>query len=142
MMETNVCWRKVDQGHISRIARIAGGLPGNNGKWQILARNLMTKADLYELVSQRLDQPRIVAERMVEHLLELLKETLVQGEPLMISGFGKFYVRRKRTRIGRNPQTGAPLEITARRVLHFRPSPALKAILNPARPDDPPAHGA
>jgi integration host factor subunit alpha len=118
------------------------GLPENNGNGQIRARKLMTKADLYELVRQRLDLPRSEAVRIIEHRLELLKETFILGDPLVISNFGKFYVRQKRTRIGRNPQTGEPLEITARRVIHFRPSPGLKAMVNATRPDDPPAQGA
>jgi integration host factor subunit alpha len=59
-----------------------------------------------------------------------MKETLGKGDKIKISGFGNFVVRQKRPRIGRNPQTGEEIEISARRVLTFRPSQVLKATLN------------
>ena len=60
-----------------------------------------------------------------------VKETLGRGEKIKISGFGNFVVRAKKQRIGRNPQTGAPIPISARRVLTFKPSQVLKGVLNP-----------
>ena len=60
----------------------------------------------------------------------MMKETLEKGEKIKISGFGNFVVRNKRPRVGRNPQTGETIEITARRVLTFRPSQVLKSVLN------------
>ncbi len=59
-----------------------------------------------------------------------LKTTLQNGEKVKISGFGNFLVRGKSERIGRNPQTGEQIKISARRVLTFRPSQVLKAMLN------------
>jgi integration host factor subunit alpha len=59
-----------------------------------------------------------------------LKNTLCDGEKVKISGFGNFVVRQKKERVGRNPQTGEQIKISARRVLTFRPSQVLKAILN------------
>ena len=59
-----------------------------------------------------------------------LKNTLQQGNKVKISGFGNFMVRGKSERIGRNPQTGEQIKISARRVLTFRPSQVLKAMLN------------
>jgi integration host factor subunit alpha len=63
-------------------------------------------------------------------LFESIKETLARGEPVKISGFGNFVVREKKARVGRNPQTGRDIEISARRVLTFKPSQVLKDVLN------------
>ena len=67
---------------------------------------------------------------LVELVLEIMKDTLVKGEKIKISGFGNFIVRQKRTRRGRNPQTGEEIEISARKVLTFKSSPILKQSLN------------
>ncbi len=61
---------------------------------------------------------------------EAVKETLSRGEPVKVSGFGNFVVREKKARVGRNPQTGRDIEISARRVLTFKPSQVLKDQLN------------
>lgn len=63
-------------------------------------------------------------------MFDSLKNTLSQGQKIKISGFGNFVVREKRSRIGRNPQTGETIEISARRVLTFRPSQVLRAEVN------------
>ena len=70
---------------------------------------------------------------LVELIFDMLKESLSQSEKIKISGFGNFIVRQKRSRKGRNPQTGETIEISARKVLTFRPSHVLKAQLNPNR---------
>jgi len=62
----------------------------------------------------------------VESLLEIIKHTLESGEDVLISGFGKFYVKDKRERRGRNPQTGAEIKISAKKVAKFVPGKALK----------------
>lgn len=67
---------------------------------------------------------------LVDLIFELLKETLGKGETIKISGFGNFVLRDKRERQGRNPQTGDPIVISARRVLTFKPSQLLKHALN------------
>jgi integration host factor subunit alpha len=59
-----------------------------------------------------------------------MKSTLERGENLKISGFGSFMVRQKKSRLGRNPQTGDAMEITARRVVTFKPSQVLRDALN------------
>ena len=63
-----------------------------------------------------------------------MKETLERGDKIKISGFGNFQVRQKKARVGRNPQTGKEIEISARRVLTFRPSQVLKSALNAGDP--------
>ena len=67
---------------------------------------------------------------LVELIFDTMKDTLSKGEKIKISGFGNFVVREKRSRMGRNPQTGESMEISARRVLTFRPSQVLKNDLN------------
>jgi integration host factor subunit alpha len=66
----------------------------------------------------------------VELVFTSLKDVLVKGDKVKISGFGNFVVREKNERVGRNPQTGEQIKISARRVLTFRPSQVLKAMLN------------
>jgi len=71
------------------------------------------------------------AAEIVESVFNQIKETLERGEKIKISGFGNFIVREKKARIGRNPQTGEEITISARRVLTFKPSQVLKNVLNP-----------
>ncbi len=91
----------------------------------------MTKADIIEAVYEKLGgfSKREAAE-LVEHVFDTLKVTLSKQEKVKISGFGNFVVREKKARMGRNPQTRQPIEISARRVLTFKPSQVLKSQLN------------
>ena len=70
------------------------------------------------------------AERAIENLLENIKSTLANGEDVLISGFGKFCVKNKRQRRGRNPSTGDDLILDARRVVTFTCSTSLKNKIN------------
>lgn len=90
----------------------------------------MTKADIVESVYERVGFSKKEAAQMVEMVFEIMKGTLEQGEKIKISGFGNFMVKEKRARKGRNPQSGEELEISRRRVLTFKPSQALKKLLN------------
>lgn len=90
----------------------------------------MTKADIVERVYQKLGFSKKEASELVELVFNTLKTKLENGEKVKISGFGNFIVREKKQRVGRNPQTGDQITISARRVLTFRPSQVLKAILN------------
>ncbi len=90
----------------------------------------MTKAEIIESVYSKIGFSKKESADIVELVFDTMKETLEKGEKIKISGFGNFVVRQKRPRIGRNPQTGEEIEITARRVLTFRPSQVLKAALN------------
>ncbi|OGP98693.1 MAG: integration host factor subunit alpha, partial [Deltaproteobacteria bacterium RBG_19FT_COMBO_52_11] len=67
---------------------------------------------------------------IVDLVFDLMKETLEAGNKIKISGFGNFIVREKRSRKGRNPQTGQEIQISARRVLTFKPSQVLRKALN------------
>jgi integration host factor subunit alpha len=91
----------------------------------------MTKADIVENVYEKLGGfTKKEAADMVDVVFETIKDTLADGEKLKISGFGNFVVRSKRERVGRNPQTGEEITISARRVLTFKPSQVLKNSLN------------
>ncbi len=90
----------------------------------------MTKAEIIEKVYTKIGFSKKESSDIVELLFETLKNTLEKGEKIKISGFGNFVVRQKRPRIGRNPQTGQEIEISARKVLTFRPSQVLKVALN------------
>lgn len=90
----------------------------------------LTKAELVESVYEKIGFSKKEAADIVEMIFDTMKETLEKGEKIKISGFGNFVIRQKRPRIGRNPQTGEEIEITARKVLTFKPSQILKAALN------------
>jgi len=90
----------------------------------------MTKADLVEAVHSKVGFSKRESADIVEMVFNTMKDTLEQGEKIKISGFGNFEVRDKRARVGRNPQTGEVIEISARRVLTFKPSQVLKNALN------------
>jgi integration host factor subunit alpha len=90
----------------------------------------MTKADIIETVSGTCNLSRKDSSELVECVFSLIKGCLESGEDLKISGFGKFEVKQKNPRRGRNPQTGEALEISARRILSFKPSQLLKTAIN------------
>lgn len=90
----------------------------------------MTKAELIEAVYSKVGISKKESADLVEMIFDTMKDTLAQGNKIKISGFGNFVVREKRARMGRNPQTGESMEISARRVLTFRPSQVLKNDLN------------
>ena len=94
----------------------------------------MTKAEIIDSVYDKVGGfSKKEAGEIVEAVFDAMKEVLAQGEKIKISGFGNFVVRAKKERVGRNPQTGTPIPISARRVLTFKPSQVLKSILNPHR---------
>jgi len=86
----------------------------------------LTKAKLAAQVQQRVYGVKPwEAQKLVNRGLEIITDTLVRGEDVLITGFGKFVVRRKHPRRGRNPQTGEDLLLAARRVVVFQPSSVL-----------------
>lgn len=94
----------------------------------------MTKAEIIEKIFSRIGFSKKESAEIVELVFDTIKTTLESGEKIKISGFGNFVVRDKKPRVGRNPQTGEEIEISARRVITFRPSQVLKAALNSAVP--------
>ena len=96
----------------------------------------MTKAEIVQAIYNRLGGfSKKEAADLVDLVFDTMKETLARGEKIKISGFGNFVVREKKARIGRNPQTGEEITISARRVLTFKPSQVLKNALNGGEPD-------
>jgi integration host factor subunit alpha len=99
-------------------------------------KKAMTKIDLVEQVYTKVGSfSKKDAAELVELVFDTIKVTLEKTEKIKISGFGNFVVRDKKARIGRNPQTGEEIEISARRVLTFKPSQVLKNILNSDHPE-------
>ena len=91
----------------------------------------LTKADLVQEIYKKHDNmTKAQATESVESFLRLSKDTLISGSDLLLSGFGKFNVRNKKTRRGRNPQTGEDITLDARRVVTFRPSGLLRDKVN------------
>jgi integration host factor subunit alpha len=90
----------------------------------------MTKADLVEVIQDNTDLTKADALDALEGLLEIIKTTLEAGEDLKITHFGKFEVRQKNARVGRNPITGEAITIEERQIVTFRPAALLKKCLN------------
>ncbi len=90
----------------------------------------LDKSHLTNRISSLNGFPKQAASRDLESLLELMKSTLEFGEPLIISGFGKFQVKDKKNRRGRKPQTGNALILEARKVVTFKCSNVLKQRIN------------
>jgi integration host factor subunit alpha len=91
----------------------------------------LTKADLVQQVYEKHENlTKAQATESVEAFLRLSKDTLINGSDLLLSGFGKFNVRKKSPRRGRNPQTGDDLMLKARRVVTFKPSGILRNKVN------------
>ena len=86
----------------------------------------MTKADLVDLIHERVGSSKKEACDAVEAVFTIMRDSLRKGEKVKLSGFGVFAVNEKKARRGRNPQTGQPIIIDSRRVLSFRPSQVLK----------------
>jgi len=97
-------------------------------------KSTMTKADIVEQVYQKIGFSKKEASELVELVFNELKNQLVTGDKVKISGFGNFTVKEKKERVGRNPQTGDQIKISARRVLTFKPSQVLKTVLNGGDP--------
>ena len=90
----------------------------------------ITKAHLADSIHYQLDLPKTKSSDLIESILEAIKTTLASGEDVMITGFGKFYVKEKRKRRGRNPQTGEDLMLRSRRVVGFKCSGKLREKMN------------
>ena len=86
----------------------------------------LTKADIVERIYKEAGFSKKEAADLVDLIFKVIKDTLSKGEKVKISGFGNFAIRDKANRTGRNPQTGEAMQITARRVLTFKPSQVLK----------------
>jgi integration host factor subunit alpha len=96
----------------------------------------LTKAELAELLFERLGLNKRESKDMVEAFFDLVHHTLVEGHDVKLSGFGNFNIRRKAPRPGRNPRTGEAIPIKARHVVTFHASHKLKSIVQGDTPAD------
>jgi integration host factor subunit alpha len=94
----------------------------------------VTKDHIINSICTQLDLPKKKAADMLESLLELVEKTLESGEDVLISGFGKFCVKQKKERKGRNPATGQDLMLGSRKVVTFKCSPILRSKINMKEP--------
>ena len=90
----------------------------------------LTKTQLIDSIHRKIDLPKAYASKALETLLEITKKSLEGGEDVLISRFGKFCVKTKNARRGRNPQTGDDLTLGSRRVVIFKCSRVLKDKIN------------
>jgi integration host factor subunit alpha len=95
-----------------------------------MADKTLTRADLSEAVHRAVGLSRTESADLVKTTLDLISDSLVAGNNVKLSSFGTFMVRQKSGRVGRNPKTGEEVPIEPRRVLVFRPSQSMKAIVN------------
>ncbi len=94
----------------------------------------MTKAELIEDVSRAVEMSRKDSEVIVETIFESLVKSLRNGDKIEIRGFGSFRIRRRDPRIGRNPKTGARVDVPAKKIPYFKPSKELKDLVNGVQP--------
>ena len=90
----------------------------------------MTKAEIVDRITDNCGFSKKESQDLLESVFNIMKSTLESGEDLKISGFGKFEVKEKNARRGRNPQTGETITIEGRRILTFKPSSVLRAAIN------------
>ncbi len=96
----------------------------------------LTKADLSEHLNDVVGLNKREAKELVELLFEELRESLIDGEPVRLSGFGNFELRDKNERPGRNPKTGEEVPVSARRVVTFRAGQKLRSQVERYHPVD------
>ncbi len=90
----------------------------------------LTKFDIVDKVHRKVGFSKKDSSVLVEAVFETIKKALENGENVKLSGFGKFEVRKKKARRGRNPQTGEEIEISARTVLSFKASQIIRSLLD------------
>ena len=90
----------------------------------------LTKAQIVENIQDQTGLTKIKATETIEILLEIIKSSLADGENVLVSGFGKFCIKEKQKRKGRNPATGDEMMLNARRVVTFKCSGKLRDKIN------------
>ncbi len=109
-------------------------LPAGRVTLASLETPTLTKADLAELLFDRLGLNKRESKDMVEAFFDIVHAALAQNQDVKLSGFGNFQIRRKAPRPGRNPRTGEAIPIKARHVVTFHASNKLKAIVQGETP--------
>ncbi|MFQ6109116.1 MAG: HU family DNA-binding protein [Candidatus Aminicenantales bacterium] len=90
----------------------------------------MIKADLVNKIAKQMNISKQEAETGVNLFFHTIKEALMRGEEIELRGFGSFRFRQRGARAGRNPRTGEPVKVPAKKVLYFKPSKLLKNMIN------------
>lgn len=90
----------------------------------------MKKSDIVDAIAGKVGVPKAQVQQMVDDVFDQIADALTRGEKIDLRGFGTFSVRDSAARTGRNPQTGAPIAIPARRVPGFKPGKELKEKVN------------
>ena len=90
----------------------------------------MNKSELIDAVAAAADLPKASAGRALDAMIETIGQALKEGDQVVLIGFGTFSVKERAARTGRNPQTGAPIEIKAATVPSFKAGKALKEAVN------------
>ena len=90
----------------------------------------LTKIDIVEAIAEQIGYTKKISTELVETLLELIKSSLEAGDDVLVSGFGKFCVKAKKERRGRNPSTGGDMMLRPRKVLSFKCSGKLRDKIN------------
>ncbi len=98
----------------------------------------MLKADLIEEVSRVVEMSRKDSEVIVDAIFDRIVRSLRAGDKIEIRGFGSFRTRQRQPRIGRNPKTGARVDVPARKIPYFKPSKELKDVVNGPSANAPP----
>jgi len=93
---------------------------------------LMTKADLIGEVSRNAELSKKDAENIVNVFLDRIVDALKDGEKIELRGFGSFKLRRRNSRVGRNPRTSEAVQVPAKKVPYFKPGKDLKKLINKA----------
>ena len=90
----------------------------------------MNKSELIDVVAESADLPKAAAGRAIDAMIDAITDSLKKEDPVVLVGFGSFATKHRAARIGRNPQTGAAIEIKAARVSSFKAGKALKDAVN------------
>ena len=90
----------------------------------------MTKSEMIDTMAASLDMPKAQVRRMVDSFVDSVVASLKNGKKVQLSGLGVFDIRKRAARTGRNPQTGAPLNIPARNAVGFRAAKSLRDAVN------------
>ena len=138
MADGAFCDKETTTGSMVSMERIA--LPGQPPSMRPANRNTsrgkdcmpktLTKIDIARSVAAELDMTRKQGLQLIENLMEVLKRSLERGEDVLVSGFGKFSVKSKNPRRGRNPATDEQMQLAARKVVSFKCSARLRSHVN------------
>lgn len=90
----------------------------------------MNKSELIDMIAQNADLTKVAATRALDAVIQAITTSLKEGEPVTLVGFGTFAVKERAARVGRNPQTGAEIQIAASKIPSFKAGKTLKDAVN------------